>query len=136
MTQPHGTNIWQEPAGAGATPTLTQMVLQDVGDATQHVASGAPTWIAVDLGDGAATLIDVTTEFFLRSIAGTWQLSDTGPADAVLVDVGGALVPTAIGPGVVQAARYFADGSGIPRAVRLDAAQLDFVQVRGTVLSY
>ena len=64
MSQAHGQSLWQEPAGSGATPAVTAMVLKLVAGAWQHVAGAVPDAVAMDRGDGAYTITAVTDPLY------------------------------------------------------------------------
>jgi hypothetical protein len=139
MAQSHGSNLWREPAGSGAVPTATHIVLRkDTDGAWIHAAATDAQGIACDPGDGSATIFDLTGEYFaINDGAGGFTLSHVGPAAAVLVDDGaGGFVLTPIGPGVVPAGRFLPDSSGNVYPIRLDALELQFVSVGGVVRTY
>ena len=61
MTQAHGSTLWQEPAGSGATPTLTPVVIVAAGADYAFSTTAPAAAILITDGAGGAELSTTLT---------------------------------------------------------------------------
>lgn len=135
MKQAHGSSLWQEPAGSGATPAVAPVFLVRDGADWIFSATGPAGAVPIDVaGDADYDLITDTPEYLVASGA-DFDISASGPATALLVADGADLaISTTMTD--TAAASLFDDTGGNPCAVRPTRNTLHAVQVRGDVILY
>jgi hypothetical protein len=136
MAQSHGSNLWRESAGSGATPSASHVVFQLVGAKwAPVVATDAQARLLDVAGTGKYTLIDVRSEYALTQNGLELYPTAGGTAAAVMAKPGAKYLAAAIG--AVQAAVFYANACTRKLLlVPVNAAELLLVQVSGKIRAY
>lgn len=148
MTQAHGSGIWQEPAGAGATPAVVAAVLVKSGGTLTVVGpDGATVAASVTLPEelaygvvkqnGEYTLLDLTP-LYVAAVGADLVLGTTGPAAAIFADGGGSDIELTTDLTRTPVADVYDDenAGGNRWLVRRPLSRLNAVRVRGAVHLY
>lgn len=137
MAQSHGSSLWREPAGSGAVPSVTHMVLRDDGSSEWDAIAGTDAQVKLlDVGNGEYLTVEVDAPWVITDNGTEYFPASSGTAAAVLADDGGNLVVAAVGA-AVAGQLYLDAGNGDVAPARLDADERQLVQVGTTeILTY
>lgn len=135
MQPTHGGQHWTEPPGSGVAQAARRAFLADDGDGNWDIRTGnAREAIAVDLGDGQFTTIDLDSPWIITDTGTEYLIADSGTVGAVLTDDGhGGLLVAAVGA-EVDGALLLDAGNGDIVPVRDDAPELRFIELAGTTI--
>lgn len=135
MSQPQGSDRWQEPSANGGTPTATGIALIKDGS-DWDLGTAAPEGALVDVvGDGNYRIIDLTPNYLVLS-GGDYAVSATAPADAILVEDDDGNITLSTDLLDAEAADLLYDAVGDLWLVQRSADRLGTVQIRGNILTY
>lgn len=137
QSQSHPSNLWSEPAGSGATPTLAAVYLVASGSDVVPSLSGPAGFQFVDVAqDGDYTLLNLAPVYLVNDGSGNAVPSSSGPAAFVLADdgAGGILVTSDLTRAPIADLLY--DTGGDLWLVRRVCPRLEAVQVCGDVIFY
>ena len=148
MSQAHGSSLWQEPAGSGATPAVVPVFLVKAGgplsvvgpdSATVEGSLAGPEQLAYGVvkQDGEYTLLDLAPIYAAASGADL-VLNLIGPSAAIFADGGGGNLELTTDLTRAPVADLYADqnAGGNRWLVRRPLTRLRAVQVRGAVHLY
>lgn len=138
MSQPQGSDLWNEPSANGATPAALFARLQFDGTDWVLATSGDADGKFIPDENGDYVIVDTRTEVLLVADGSDYGINTVGTAIAVLADDSGDVTISTDLTGLADtvAAELYQDLDGNTVMVRRDNPELKLLLIRGDYIGY